>query len=563
MAKIQRISNNKKRKIQELVNFAKQAFSSGSIQACERVCMQIERLQQGNPDAANLRGILAARAEQFPQAEEYFVQAINAAPKRADFCRNLGSLFSSQKMQKDAAELYQRAYHLEPDNREGILGLANALSYMDGLDRARELLESARKCWPDDEDVLQGLYFVYYKLNLFDLAGECIDRILQKNPEHKQALLAKAHLKLAGGDVAEAEAIARKVLEHDPENIQASIGMGVLKKFTDPEDADIVTLKSTYESTEAGSGQRVSLCFTLARVMEGIGNYDEAFSYLREGNDIEHALKHYDSNAELEHLQEIMRHYTPEVLQKNSGIEDETPVFILGMPRCGSTLTEQILAAHHQVSSRGECCFFETELEKMHSPDSPLTLERMAALDSQQWQTIGEGFLEQLKEGSPNALRITDKTLPNFRFIGAIHCALPKAKIIHVRRNPIDNCLAIYKVNLGGKLHDYGYTLGGLGYYYRMYQRLMQHWREVLPEGVMYELDYEKLVTNQEEETRKLLAYCGLPWDDACLQFDKVKNVVQTASIAQVRRGIYTDAVARWKRYEKHLQPLIRILGVE
>ncbi|MDQ6987006.1 MAG: sulfotransferase, partial [Mariprofundaceae bacterium] len=134
---------------------------------------------------------------------------------------------------------------------------------------------------------------------------------------------------------------------------------------------------------------------------------------------------------------------------------------------------------------------------------------------------------------------------------------------IHVRRNPLDTCLSIYKNDLLGGQFQYGRNLGGLGYYYRMYLRLMQHWHDVLPEGVMYELDYEKLVENQESETRKLLAFCGLDWDESCLRFNRTRNIVSTSSIAQVRRPIYRDSVAAWKRYEKHLQPLIRILGSE
>jgi hypothetical protein len=147
--------------------------------------------------------------------------------------------------------------------------------------------------------------------------------------------------------------------------------------------------------------------------------------------------------------------------------------------------------------------------------------------------------------------------------VGAIHCALPKAKIVHVRRHPLDTCLSIYKLDLAGLMFDFAYDLADLGHYYRHYLKVMQHWRDVLPKGAMYELDYEMLVADQEGETRKLLDYCDLPWNEACLQFDKAKNVVRTSSMSQVRQGIYTDAMAVWKRYEKHLQPLIDILGPE
>jgi len=158
---------------------------------------------------------------------------------------------------------------------------------------------------------------------------------------------------------------------------------------------------------------------------------------------------------------------------------------------------------------------------------------------------------------------ITDKSLANIRFVGAIHCALPKARIVHVRRHPLDTCLSIYRLNIQGEAFDFGRDLEELGYYYQMYLKLMQHWRDTLPEGVMYELTYERLVADQKGETRKLLDACGLEWSDQCLQFQQARNAVRTASVAQVRRAIYTDSMAAWKRYEQHLAPLIHILGTD
>jgi len=544
-----------------MLDQAMQSLTSGALPACESICCKIEAIHASNPDVANIRGIMAAQSDQPERAEELFVQAINGAPKRAEFCRNLATLFADQKMVRDAAELYLRAYSLDPHSRQTILGLAKAMTDMREFSRALEKLEPARKKWPNDIDVLMGLYLAYYRLNRFDAAAECIDMVLQINPQHKDAMLAKGHLALASGNTAKAEELSRDVLDLDPENYEAMMGIGFLKKFSDPNDEDLAKLIAVYERTEPESPERQGACFTLARVMESLQRYDDAFAYLQEGNDICHKNSSYDANAELGHLQMIIESYGPDSFQINSGITEQAPVFILGMPRCGSTLTEQILAAHPQVESRGECGHFERALKTLHSPENPLTLERITALSPESWRGIGRQYLDLIATSNADILRITDKTLPNFRYIGAIHCALPNAKIIHVRRHPMDHCLSIYKVALGGALHDYSYTLGELGYYYRMYQRVMEHWRKVLPSGVLYELDYESMVANQEDETRKLLDYCGLPWDASCLQFHKTSNVVQTASIAQVRQGIYGDAVDRWKRYEKHLQPLIKILG--
>jgi hypothetical protein len=197
------------------------------------------------------------------------------------------------------------------------------------------------------------------------------------------------------------------------------------------------------------------------------------------------------------------------------------------------------------------------------SDEDPLTMERITSLSTDEWRKIGQAFLGRMKTGHEDALRITDKSLSNIRMIGAIHCALPHARIIHVRRHPLDTCLSIFKSNVRGALFEFGCNLEQLGRYYKSYLSLMQHWRTVLPKGVMYEIDYEQLVANQEDETRKLIDFCNLEWNDNCLEFHKTKNIVKTASIAQVRQPIYSDSMATWKRYERQLQPLIDILGPE
>jgi len=201
-------------------------------------------------------------------------------------------------------------------------------------------------------------------------------------------------------------------------------------------------------------------------------------------------------------------------------------------------------------------------LARRHCDTAPLTLERITHFTADEWQQVGQDYIDTVTDNISTA-HITDKTLGNIRLVGAIHCALPQAKIIHVRRHPLDTCLSIFKNNLAGELLGFSSSLTDIGQYYRIYQQLMAHWRKVLPEGVMYEINYEDLVSNQEEETRRLLAFCELDWDDHCLQFHTLRNKVQTSSIAQVRRPMYKDSVAAWQRYEKQLQPLIDILGTE
>jgi len=561
MAPTNRISNNKKRKAIALVKQATQALSIGRYDLCAPLCVQIEAIWPDNPDLANMRGVASTHSGDMDQAEAYFLQAIQAAPRRVEFCKNLATLYVRQNKPEAAAHWYQLALSLQPSSLAIILSLARLWIDLGRYEQARTVLEKARKHHRKSADIMMGLSAIHQRSRRYDQAMECIDSVLANTPDHQDALFEKAFLLRGKGQTDDAEQIVRQLLAINASHVRAGGMLSQLKRFKSDSDQDIALLNNIYDATQPDSSKRETICFALGKVMDDVQCYDRAFTFFEEGNAIRSQRSAYHANSELAHMQSIMQHYGPDMFQHQSNIDDATPIFIVGMPRCGSTLVEQILASHPDVSSRGEWHGFEDMLFAMHSEDQPLTLERITAFDSGQWQQIGRSFLHGLKEDAPEARRITDKTLINTRLIGAIHCALPQARIIHVRRNPLDTCLSIYQSNLISKQFDYAYKLGELGYYYRMYQRLMQHWRDILPEGVMYELDYEQLVSDQEGETRKLLDACDLPWHEQCLQFSKLDNVVLTRSMTQVRQSLYSDSINRWKHYEQHLQPLIKILG--
>ncbi|WP_167632455.1 tetratricopeptide repeat-containing sulfotransferase family protein [Mariprofundus ferrooxydans] len=560
MARVTKLSNNKKRQIEALVEQAASALSARRTDVCEQLCLKIEAIQPGNADVANIRGIVCVQAGDKMQAEQLFVQAINAAPKRAEFHNNLGKLYLSQKLFTDAAERYRSAMHYDRNSLDLKLGYCASLVGMGEPEKALPILEQLRSKKPNPPDLFMALFYAYQGLGRIDDALACLDKLIAGDADHFDARFQRGQLFMQQGRMQEAEDELHAALALRPDYSKAYSMLVEMKKFTSDDDADKKTMEALYQQSAPGSVDRVYLCFALGKANEDLKHFDEAFAYFEEGNTLRQRYSDYNLDAELAHLEAVMSFYTPEVLQCTSSLDDDRPVFIVGMPRSGSTLTEQILAAHPDVGSRGEWNAFEESLLDRGQPDQPLTLEEMTAFSAEQWRETGQAYLDRLDDDASK--RIIDKTLINFRLIGAIHCALPHARIIHVRRHPLDNCLSIYRANLSGGHFDFGYNLGRLGYYYRMYQRLMQHWRTVLPAGVMYEMDYEELVANQEDQTRRLLEFCDLDWNDACLQFNKAPTVVATASVAQVRREMYSDAVARWKRYEKHLQPLIKILGV-
>jgi len=554
------LSNNKKRKLKELGAQAAQALGAQRLDVFERICAKIESIQPDNADVANLRGIRSAESGNLAVAEGLFVQAINAAPRRPEFHENLGRLYFNQQLYADAVVRFRSAMKYNPSSLEVALGCCASLSSIKQYEEALGILQGLRDKHPENRGVLMGLFDALSGLNRAEEALACLDKVVEREPEYFMARFQRAQYLMQLGRMQEGEADLRAALLLQPNHARAYAILSDLKKFTDIDDVDRQAIEACYKRSEPESEERVYLCTALGKAYADLQQYDRAFELYEESNSIRQRKVSYDADAELTHIEEIMAHYTPEVLCASSRLGDERPIFIVGMPRCGSSLVEQILAAHPEVGMRGEWEGFELAWLALQDAENPFTLEQVASFEEAQWREVGQAYLDRLEEGEQGR-RITDKSLTNIRQVGAIHCALPHAKIIHVRRNPLDTCLSIYTTNIQGWQYHYGLSQGTLGYYYRMYQRLMQHWRDVLPEGVMYEIDYEQLIANQEDETRSLLDYCGLDWSDACMNFQKADTRVKTASLHQVRKSIFSSSVERWRPYEKHLQPLIRILG--
>ena len=244
--------------------------------------------------------------------------------------------------------------------------------------------------------------------------------------------------------------------------------------------------------------------------------------------------------------------------QPHAGYDAASPIFVLGLPRSGTTLVDRILSSHSAVGSVGESGEFSAAVARQgggSADDELIGIEDVRALD---YAAIGRDYCRSVEGLLPGHRTLLDKTPANFHFVGMILTALPNARIVHLRRHPVDSCYAIYKT-LFRKGYSYSYDLRDMGRYYLAYARLMAHWRQVLP-GRFLDVSYEDLVANQEAESRRMVAFCGLEWEDACLSFEKNASPSLTASAAQVRQPIYKTSVALWRRYERELEPLVRIL---
>jgi hypothetical protein len=302
----------------------------------------------------------------------------------------------------------------------------------------------------------------------------------------------------------------------------------------------------------------------MGKAMKNIGQYDRSFAAYEEANRLRYQAHPFDEASDDRFLEKSCSFYTGDLFNKYAALEEtlptiqdeRVPIFIVGMPRSGTTLIEQILASHPAIFGAGELSTLGKIAKKAEL--LPLDLSGCEGMLSE-LRKLGQEYLDQVWKLAPDARYITDKMPANYRHLGLIHLMLPKAKIIHSMRDPMDTCFSCYALSFRTG-HDYSNDLGMLGRHYLRYRELMKHWHSVLPPGRILDVHYEYNVTAPEHKARRMLDYLGLPWDPACLRFYETERAVRTPSVLQVHKPIYTSSVARWKQYEKHLGSLLEII---
>lgn len=383
-----------------------------------------------------------------------------------------------------------------------------------------------------------------------------------------QAGRAAALLEL--GEIAAAEQALECAIALRPDQLGPYLTLANARRVQ-PGDAMVARLEALAARRHAlPVHERIVLCFALHKTCTDLGEPGRGFAFLQEGATLRRNQLAYDEAAELAALDAPRRAFTADLMGRlaGQGAASALPVFIVGMPRSGSTLIEQMLASHPRVVGGGERGDFTASLRTAarHTGRLDDSDAFVAALDGAVLRRIGESYAERLESAAAGTkaapLRITDKLPDNFRHLGLIHLALPNARIIHTRRDPVDTCLSCYS-KLFAAPHPYSYDLGALGRYWRAYDRLMAHWRRVLPPGVMLEVRYEDVVADFPAAARRIVAHCGLDWDDACLDFHRTARPVRTASVVQVRQPIYRSSVGRWRPDAATLRPLLAGLGLD
>ena len=475
----------------------------------------------------NVLGLCLQSQKKFSEAIKYYKIAIQNNPNFFIAINNLGLTYHDMGDLKNAQSYYERAIEINPKFTHPICNLGNIKKELNNFEEAIKYYQLALSINDKQHIIHHNLGMAYQALGKFKDS--------------------KKHFELA--------------LKINPKFTRADRSLSMSLKY-DINNSHLKSMENKIKDQSLNNFQKIELYFALGKAYEDIKNYKKSFENYKLGNEIKRDNIKYQINDDVKLFENIKSSFSNINFQNldNIGIKSNKMIFILGMPRSGTTLVEQIIANHKNVYGAGELKDLTDIIRKNFLVNDKIKFPEKFNIEDQDFiNNMGTKYIENLDRYNTNKNCITDKAPLNFRWIGLIKLILPKSKIIHCTRDPKDNCLSLFKnIFVGGQLH-YCYTLEETGGYYKLYQDLMKFWKQLLPDFI-YDISYEKLVENQESESRKLLDFCNLNWDNKCLTFYKNKRGIITASFAQARKPIYKNSVKSWHKYRNELLPLLKIL---
>ena len=466
-------------------------------------------------------GVALQRQDLRVEATAAYRRAVELAPELAEAHAALGELLILADEDEEAARCFRRAAAVDPDTVAGRLSLAKACMLETNFSEAETQLRQALACEPQNDELMKYLGDVLARQGRFDEASEAFDRTLELNPRH----------------------------------VAAHFTMVEARKCTEADRPRLERMLAALDDAGLGDADRVQLHFAIGKLLDDLGDYAEAMRHFDIANQRRRAA--FDRAGFSADVDRIVRRFTPGFFAANSafGRDDDAPLMIVGLPRSGTTLVEQIISSHPQVAAGGELPFWVKRA-------GPWGIAEATYLSTEMAHDLAGEYLAQLRRIGPTATRITDKQPFNLLNLGIIHLLLPKARIIQCRRHPVDTCLSIYFTNFM-QVIGFATDKADLADAYQLYARLMDHWRTVLPSDRFLEVHYEELIADREAVTRRLVAFSGLDWSDSCLQPERNNRAVVTASLWQARQPVYATSVERWRHYEPWLGELRRLLPAD
>lgn len=527
----------------------------------------LRRALRHRPDHAPARlnfAVALHRGHRLDEAEGVLQALVRENPGFAEAHANLALVFRERRKLAEAEEAAHRAAVLRPECASDHFALGEIAI---ARNKPGAAIEGYRRCLA----LSPGLVHVWLRLGATLISRgevsqgvEAAHRVLALDPDNAAALSLLAQASSIAGDREGAEGYCVRSLEISPDLPLAWSMLAQLRQFSEADRETIVRVESIPERRRLNDEDRCHLHFALGRMYHGCKHYERAFAHFERANRIHRRHREFHLDEWVRRVDAIIETFDAEFFTRIRGFGDPSPqpVFVFGMPRSGTSLVEQILSCHPAVHGAGELNAVPECARRLgtEAGAGPQDYPRAAArVESGTARRVAALYLEMLRRDRPAAERITDKLPGNYSYLGLIALLLPGARLVHCRRNALDVCLSNYMQHYG-EGHVYSYDLRELGSVYRQYERLMRHWREVLPLEI-HEIAYEEVVMDQERRSRELVAFCGLDWDPACLDFHTGRRAVATASQWQVRQPIYRSALDRWKHYESHLGELHLALG--
>ena len=534
---------------------------AGRRQEAETIYRQVLARRGDHAPAQHFLGLLMHQTGRSAEGLTLMERSLKSEPNNADFLNNLGTVQRDLGATQAAAASFRKAVAARPDSLAMRDDLGATEKLLGRFEVAEHVFRGTISRSPFHMRARLGLADTLQEAGRTDEAITALSEALAIRPKDADLLHLLGVALMEKGRIDEAAEKFRAALVVNPDRAVSWQLLSLVKLQRQP-DVELKAMEALHGRVPAGSIERMQLSFGLGKAHDDLKDYNRAFDFFAEGNRIRRAGIVYDGEETRADFAAIKSAFSKEFVEKHrpSGIEDNSPVFIVGMPRSGTTLVEQILASHPQVFGAGELTILRTVVAKAF----PLNAKGgfpvgLAGVKDKAFADAGQDYLDMLRARYPRHRHITDKMPGNFLLIGFLHLMLPKAKIVHCARGAAATCLSIYKTHFRADGHLYGYDLEELADFHNLYTDMMAHWRVVLP-GVVHDVQYEDFVADQEGQSRALIDWLGLPWNDQVLAFQNADRGVRTASAAQVRQPMYKGSVNLWRGYGDRLKPLLERL---
>ncbi len=501
------------------------------------------------------------KEKKLSEAESYNKKLLDQYPRVVILYNILGLILTDRKKTDEAIKCYEKGIEINPKYAMIYNNLGGIYRNKEDLTKAENYYKKSISLDNKISEPHNNLGNLYLFLNKYDDAIECYKKAVNISPKfavfHYNLGVAYKNM----GEIVSAKKYLEEATRLNKYFCIAHRNLGLINKYK-KKDEHLFLLQKLYIDKKINDVQKTELAFALGKAYDDTKQYKKAFKYFNEGNSLRRRKINFSIQEEKKEFENIKKIFNKKLFDKfkNNGSFDKTPIFILGMPRSGTTLVEQILSNHRSVFGGDELDFLIDIKDKyFKNKSSTLLLENINTINEDKLKVIGQEYIDKIKRLSDNSERVTDKLPINFKWIGIIKLILPKAKIVHCVRNSKDNCLSIFKNYFVNPKLNFAYNLNEIIAFSNLYSDLMLHWKENIPNFIV-DVVYEELVSDSNNQIKKLLKECDLKWDDSCVNFYKNKRPIKTASDVQVRQKIYQGSLNVWKNYEKDLiEPFKRL----